>query len=206
MNLPVVPVYGLLQWLTAPWLHWQKPAGGRQVYLTFDDGPHPEVTPRVLDILERHGARATFFLLGRHAARYPALTARIRASGHRVGNHGQEHLNGWLMPAHKVLDNAERGYGVTGSRLFRPPFGRLGPSQAKALYGRGFQTWMWSVSSRDYDARQSPEDCLRRTLSRTTDGSVVLFHDSPLAAGNCLYVLPRLLEQLSAGGHAFKTL
>lgn len=196
------------------------------IYLTFDDGPIPEVTPWVLDELKKHGAKATFFCIGENVQKHPEIFRRIIAEGHSVGNHTFNHLNGWQTEASEYIENVEKagrqmmedGRQMTedGSRmidnskiknqqslinnqqsLFRPPYGKITSKQAKILQKKGFKIVMWDILSYDYDATVSEEKCLQNVLKNIKPGSVVVFHDSLKAEKNLRYVLPKILEVLN---------
>lgn len=190
-------------------LTWRMPGDEHVVYLTFDDGPVPEVTPWVLDTLAAYGAKATFFCIGRNAAAHPDILARIRAEGHATGNHTWGHLNGWRTPLRSYLKNvvrAEQEIGQQGRKLlFRPPYGRITRQQARALYPR-YATVMWDVLSADFDTALTGEQCLANVVRNVRPGSIVVFHDSVKARPRLEYALPRALEHLAAEGYAFRTL
>jgi peptidoglycan-N-acetylglucosamine deacetylase len=190
--------------LTSSWLTWEMPPGGKTIYLTFDDGPDPQVTPRVAQILAEYDARATFFVSGSKARVHPRTVDMLTAAGHALGNHGFDHLRGFWTPASEYLADVQKCAGIVPSRLFRPPYGSLRPGLVRRLRKKGYEICMWSVTSRDYDPRMSPGQCLDHCLRRSVDGSVLLFHDTPLAARNILYALPRLLEHFSAKGFRFQ--
>lgn len=192
--------------LTGLWLTWDKPPGGKRIYLTFDDGPDPDVTPAVIEILEGFNARATFFLTGRKAGQEPHLVTQLRESGHALGNHGFDHLRGFFTPARKYIADLERCASLVPSRLFRPPYGSLTPSLVRRLRQMGYEICMWTVSSRDYSTRVSPTTCLQQSIRYTRDGSIVLFHDTGKSAKNCLYTLPRFLDHFSGLGYSFPAL
>jgi peptidoglycan/xylan/chitin deacetylase (PgdA/CDA1 family) len=178
-------------WVQALYPHrlWRV-CGASAVHPTFDDGPHPEVTPRVLDILAKHGAKATFFVVGCNAEAHPALIDRIREEGHTIGDHTWAHEHGWRTDAETYLASVRRCQGITGATLFRPPYGRLRASQARVIR-RTHRVVMWDVLSGDHDAARTPERCVRDVLHHARPGSIVVFHDSPKAA-------PRTLPALSA--------
>lgn len=166
------------------------------IFLTFDDGPIPEVTPWVLDELKKNNAKATFFCIGENAKKYPALFERIIAEGHAVGNHTHNHLNGWKTNTSTYIANTLLADKVINSKLFRPPYGKITSKQAKALQAKGYKIVMWDIISYDYDANTSPEKCLQNVLKNIKPGSVVVFHDSLKAEKNLRYVLPKVLEYL----------
>ncbi len=167
------------------------------VYLTFDDGPIPAVTPWVLDELKKHNAKATFFCIGENVKKYPALFERIIAEGHAVGNHTHNHLNGWKTNTSTYVANTLLAEKVINSKLFRPPYGKITSKQAKTLQQKGFKIVMWDVISYDYNTSISEEKCLQNVLKNIKPGSIVVFHDSLKAEKNLRYVLPKVLEFIS---------
>ena len=193
----------LLKALTRKMITWEYPPGQKKLYLSFDDGPHPEVTPRVLQLLDNFGARATFFLLGRQAQAQPALMQEIVSRGHALGNHSYSHPDGWRTPGKQYLADVLRCSAVVPSQLFRPPYGRLLPGQLKLLRRAGFRPVMWSVLTGDFDTKTAPEKLLEKTLHHTRDGGILVLHDSPGAAGHCLYLLPRILDHFAGKGFSF---
>ncbi|MFN3874482.1 MAG: polysaccharide deacetylase family protein [Flavobacteriales bacterium] len=184
---------------------WRMPAHERSLYLTFDDGPVAETTPWVLDTLAAHGAKATFFVVGANAERHPALLRRIRDAGHAIGNHTFSHLNGWRTPLREYLADVARAQAITGTRLFRPPYGRMTWAQARALRA-SHSLVMWDVLSRDYDPATPPERCLGHVLRHARPGSIIVLHDSAKAEPRLRHALPRALETLGTHGYAFKPL
>lgn len=177
------------------------------IYLTFDDGPIPEVTPWVLDELKKHNAKATFFCIGDNVHKHPEVFQRIISEGHSVGNHTFNHLNGWKTGAVEYVENVEKAgremisnseFRILNSEfLFRPPYGKITFKQAKVLKEKGFKIVMWDIISYDYDARVSEEECLQNVLKNIKPGSVIVFHDSLKAEKNLRYVLPKVLEFIS---------
>jgi peptidoglycan-N-acetylglucosamine deacetylase len=192
----------LLQTLM-PAYTWSIPTTERVLYLTFDDGPIPEVTPWVLDTLLAFDAKATFFCVGDNVEKHSAIYQRILDEGHSVGNHTFNHLNGWQTDHVVYLNNVRRCARVVKSRLFRPPYGRLMPKQ-RAFLLRHFQIVMWDVLSGDYDASISPQQCLQNVLDNAQPGSIVLMHDSLKAERNLRFVLPAALEYFAAQGYRFE--
>ncbi len=195
-----------LQALTAGFLVWRLPGGEKIMFLTFDDGPTPGITEKVMEVLEHYNARATFFLLGNNAVAYPRLVEAILAGGHSIGNHGWEHCSGWKTSTRNYLANAQKAAPFTSFSLFRPPYGRIWPWQARALRKRGFQVVMWSVLGHDYEEITDREVVLQKLISLAGKGSIVLLHDSAKAAGNCLFLLEGLLKHFSALGYSFEAL
>lgn len=186
-------------------LTWSMPVEPRTVYLTFDDGPIPDVTPWVLDTLAEHGAKATFFCVGQNAAAHPHLLERIRTEGHSVGNHTYDHLSGWSTSTFGYLRNVARCQSLTGSRLFRPPYGRITRQQARALRKR-YTLVMWDVLSADFDPNVDGERCFRNVQENAAAGSIVVFHDSLKAEASLRHALPRTLARFAAEGYTMAAL
>ena len=159
-----------------PSLIWRIPNAGNKIFLTFDDGPDPEATPRILDLLAEHNAKATFFCLGRQVEKYPVIFDRIKTEGHAVGNHTFSHLSGWTTDTKKYFADIERADQLIDSILFRPPYGRIRPSQIWVLKEK-YKIVMWDVMSGDYDERQTPEMIFARVKKKIQPGSVVVMHD-----------------------------
>lgn len=177
----------------------------RAVYLTFDDGPVPEVTPAVLDILKSFGIKATFFMVGDNARRHPELMARVKAEGHTVGNHTMHHLNGMRTPTATYLTDADQCAALTGSRLFRPPHGMMRPRQLKAMLSRG-RVVIYDLVTRDYNRSLTPDRVVRNVSRYARPGSIIVFHDSLKGGRRTLEALPRCIEWLKHQGYKFKTL
>ncbi|MCB9168963.1 MAG: polysaccharide deacetylase family protein [Flavobacteriales bacterium] len=186
-------------------LTWSIPTAGRVVHITFDDGPVPQTTPWVLDTLARHGAKATFFCIGRNIALHPDLFARIRMEGHGVGNHTWDHRNGWRTSTFAYLRSVLLCQMLTGTCLFRPPYGRISRDQVHALCGR-FRIVMWDVLSADFDTRIDGYRCIRNVLDNVRGGSIVVFHDSIKAAPRMRRALPVVLDRLAGDGYRFEVL
>ncbi len=180
-------------------LIWNVPGAIDQVYLTFDDGPIPEVTPWVLDQLAAAGAKATFFCIGENARKEPDLIDRIKAEGHTIGNHTWEHLNGWETSQFTYLRSVLRCHAITRSPYFRPPYGRISRDQARALSKR-FKVIMWEVLSADFDQALSGEECARNVTANVRPGSIVVFHDSLKAWDRLRIALPAVLRHLQDEG------
>jgi peptidoglycan-N-acetylglucosamine deacetylase len=195
----------LLKQLTQNWLTWELPPVGKKLYLTFDDGPVPEVTPEVLQILKQFNAKATFFCVGENVSKHPDLFAQLQAEGHAVGNHTYTHMQAWKTPAGKYLRNVEECRKLFDSRLFRPPHGQLTPWLIHQLR-KDYLIVMWTVLTGDYDVRFSPAQCLDNAIKHTKPGSIVVFHDSIKAKKNMLYALPLFLEHFKSRGFEFETL
>lgn len=174
---------------------WRLPAAGKIVYLTFDDGPEPEITPWVLDTLAEHGAKATFFCLGRNVQRDPELFNRLRSEGHSVGHHTWDHPDGWRMPVREYYRNVLRGVEQAGGNMFRPPYGRLSIGRARTLSKR-YRLVMWDVLAGDFRKGMSGEACARHVLDRIRPGSIVVLHDNLKSAACLREALPLILGGL----------
>lgn len=188
-----------------PQLTWEYPEGGKKIYLTFDDGPHPEISLQVMDILKTFEARATFFCVGENILRYPDVFGKIREAGHQTGSHTHRHLNGWKTKDTVYLQDTAKASKLAKSILFRPPYGRIKPSQIKKMQ-KDFQIVMWSVLSGDFDPSLSPQRCQSNVIRHAKDGSVVVFHDSEKAAHRMLYTLPGVLKFFSEKGFRFEAI
>lgn len=193
MGLEIIPT-----WIkkTFPQLVWELPAVEKVIYITFDDGPTPEITPKVLALLSKYHIKATFFCLGSNAEKYPRLIELIKAGGHTIGNHGYQHINGFFSSKKRYIQNTRQGALITRSKLFRPPFGKITPWQIHQI-NKEFRIVMWSIMSMDYKARLSPEQCLQNIVNNIFPGAIIVFHDTEKAAKNILNVLPLLSEYLN---------
>lgn len=185
---------------------WKMPAEEKIIYLSFDDGPHPEATPFALDVLKDYRAKATFFCIGKNVVAHPGMYERILAEGHAVGNHTFNHLNGWKTPDAEYLQNIIDAKKHINSSLFRPPYGRATKSQLRRLTDAqyGFKAVMWTVLSGDFDATISKEQCLRQVVDNSAAGSIVVFHDSEKAFERMQYALPKALDFFIKKGYCFE--
>lgn len=184
---------------------WQKTREEAVVYLTFDDGPHPEVTAFVLDELKKWGAKASFFCIGENVAKYPDVFKRIKDEGHTIGNHTMHHLNGWETKDDSYLDDIRQADDLISSDLFRPPYGRIRFSQLHKL-DKKVKVVMWSLLSGDFDVTITPEKCKNNVISNIKNGDIVVFHDSIKAKKNLMYTLPLVLKFLRDNGYVCKPL
>jgi peptidoglycan-N-acetylglucosamine deacetylase len=181
---------------------WRVKTAEKKIYLTFDDGPVPEVTPAVLEILTRYGWKATFFCVGENVYRYPAVYQQIVDEGHQVGNHTYNHLKGWDSGLKSYVDNVNKASELIHSSLFRPPHGRIGFRQLNVLR-KNYRIVMWDVITADYDARKTPEGVLHIVRTNIRPGSVVVFHDSLKARDRVLNVLPQAIEFWESEGYTW---
>ncbi|MDR0954762.1 MAG: polysaccharide deacetylase family protein [Rikenellaceae bacterium] len=183
-----------------PAVIWEFPES-REVFLTFDDGPTPEITPWVLDQLREYGFKATFFCLGKNVEQHPEIFQRILDEGHAVGNHTYSHQKGWEMKTWRYIEDVDFADDLIHSNLVRPPYGRIKPAQARRLSER-YRIVLWSVLSRDYSSLVSPRKCLKNVTKHVQGGSIILFHDSKKAFRNLKYALPRVLQFLKEQGYS----
>jgi len=189
-------------------LLWRIPTKEKILYLSFDDGPHPMATPFVLDQLQRYGARATFFCIGKNVETYPEIYRRILMEGHRVGNHTHDHLNGWKVDDRRYIENIRLAARRIDSDLFRPPYGRIGPMQARVLRGAPFryQIVMWDVLSGDFDVTITGDRCAQNVVKKGQPGSIVVFHDSEKAFERLKVALPVVMKIFSERGYRFEAI
>ena len=197
-----------LRWLYAD-LIWKIPTQEKKLYLTFDDGPVPEVTEFVLAELEKIKAKATFFCIGDNVRKHPDVFRKIVMDGHTIGNHTFNHLKGWNTSVKTYVENVklcDNELSIANCQvpihLFRPPYGRITRSQIKAL--KDYKIIMWDVLTHDYSKNISPDRCLKGSIAATRSGSIIVFHDSLKAEKNMSYALPRFLNHFSDNGFTFE--
>ncbi|WP_183575415.1 polysaccharide deacetylase family protein [Mucilaginibacter sp. X5P1] len=191
-----------------PELIWDMKQDKPCIYLTFDDGPIPIVTPFVLNILKQYNAKATFFCIGDNVRKHPDIFEQIKADGHAIGNHTYNHLKGWKTDSQDYLKNTLKADKLLHTKLFRPPYGRIKREQIKLLKNAipGIKLIMWDVLSGDFDINLQPGRCLKQVLKHTESGSIVVFHDSLKAFNRLEYVLPKAMEAWSKAGYSFSPL
>ena len=208
---------------------WNITTGKKEIYLTFDDGPIPEITPWVLNALKKYQAKATFFCIGDNIKKYPQVFQQILKENHSIGNHTFNHLNGWKTNPQMYLNNIEITEKVFKSEtknkngnneihkqatnnqqlttnLFRPPYGRIRSKQTRLLINKGYQILMWDVLSGDFDQNISDETCYQNIIKNVQNGSIVVFHDSKKAFKKLGYTLPKVLKYFTERGYTFKPL
>ncbi|MBQ7571917.1 MAG: polysaccharide deacetylase family protein [Bacteroidaceae bacterium] len=193
-----------LRWLY-PHALWRMDHRERAVYLTFDDGPIPEATPFVLDTLDRFGAKATFFMVGDNARRYPDLLEEVRRRGHAIGNHTYNHIGGLRWSSWKYLYNVHKAGDVLGHpRLFRPPHGWMRAVQYRTMRIFGYKVVMWDLVTRDYSRRLTAQDVLDNVKRYARPGSIITFHDSLKSIDKLRQMLPDALQWLQNQGYEFR--
>jgi len=191
---------------------WDIPNNKNKVYLTFDDGPTPEVTEWVLELLSKEKIKATFFCIGNNIEKHPEIFKKTIDSGHSIGNHTFNHLQGWKTSSKKYTENVDLceneicKLNTIENNLFRPPYGKIKPIQSRMLRKKGFKIIMWDVLSKDYDQSVSPEICLDNVIKNTSQGSIIVFHDSLKAQKNLEYTLPKAITFLKNKGFKFETI
>lgn len=190
---------------------WNIPNTENSIYLTFDDGPTPEITERVLEILDNHHIKATFFCIGDNVRKHPEIVQKIISKQHSVGNHTYSHLKGWKTSTKSYISNTEACeiklnslFKIRNSKLFRPPYGKITPWQSYKLRKLGYKIIMWDVLSRDYDASISAEKCYENVIKNVSSGSIIVFHDSNKAKENVLNSLEKTIETLKNKGFNFE--
>ncbi|MEO7312591.1 MAG: polysaccharide deacetylase family protein [Chitinophagaceae bacterium] len=188
-----------------PGCTWHIPVPDKTVFLTFDDGPHPEATPFVLQQLLQYAATATFFCIGKNVVQHPAIFEGVKSAGHAVGNHTMNHANGWKTSDDMYLDEIVEAGAVIQSKLFRPPYGRIKKSQLRLLKSDirhpTSQIVMWSILSGDFDTEIDGERCFQNVIRSIKPGSIIVFHDSQKALPRLAYALPKLLEWMRENGY-----
>lgn len=188
----------------------------KTLYLTFDDGPTPEITEWALNTLAEYNAKATFFCIGKNIKKHPKLFQQIINEGHAIGNHTHNHLNGWKSDTKNYVNNVLKTEEVISAtlnqpnnqplstKLFRPPYGKIKSSQANILIKKGYHIIMWDVLSADFDKTNTPQQCAENVLSTIENGSIIIFHDSVKASKNLKFALPEVLKKATELGYTFK--
>ncbi len=184
---------------------WEKPSAEKILYLTFDDGPIPELTPFILDILKLYNIQATFFCVGENIIKNKLLFNKIIQNNHKVGNHTFNHLNGWTTSNKNYFENIEKFQNIFQTNLFRPPYGKIKPSQIKYL-NNFFDIILWSVLSYDFDKSLTPFNCLQIVNENIYNGAIVVFHDNVKAKDRITFALPRFIEECLVKGYKFGVL
>lgn len=195
---------------------WEMPSTEKTIYLTFDDGPTPEITDWALSTLKQFNAKATFFCIGKNVKNHPDIFQNILNDGHAIGNHTNNHVKGWrtstknyltnIDKAQKNIDSANVNHQSQEKPLFRPPYGQIRSKQGKALLKLNYEIILWNVLSFDWDKNISKEKCSENVIGNTSNGSIVVFHDSIKASKNMMYAIPKVLEHFSKKGYTFKSI
>ena len=195
---------------------WNLSSTEKTIYLTFDDGPTPEITDWTLITLKKFDAQATFFCIGDNIKKYPDIFKNIVNDGHVIGNHTQNHIKGWKAKTKDYLKNIEEAQNIIDEKiqesevrsqnLFRPPYGQITPKQGRNLIALGYKIVMWDLLSFDWDKSTTEAKCLENVISKAKSGSVIVFHDSLKASKNMTYALPKVLEHFSNQNYNFKAI
>jgi peptidoglycan/xylan/chitin deacetylase (PgdA/CDA1 family) len=209
--IPVKTPY-LVRWFFSKYT-WKKPTTKKILYLTFDDGPTPEITTWVLDQLKSYNAKATFFCIGSNIENHPELFKTIISEGHTIGNHTKNHIKGWKTSTKNYLEDVksckftiEKHSALKEeTKLFRPPFGQINSRQGKQLIKLGYKIIMWSILTFDWDKNYTNKECLSFAL-KAKEGDIIVMHDSVKASEHLKYMLPRLLEYYKSKKYIFKAL
>lgn len=188
-----------------PSLLCRIPTDEKKLFLTFDDGPHPVITSKVIDLLNQFNARGTFFCVGENVKKYPDVFSLLKKQNFAVGNHTFHHLNGFKNSLKKYLHDVQLADAIIDSGLFRPPYGKLSPAQYFRLRQK-YTIAMWDVISYDFDQKISKKDCFKYVIRYSRSGSIIVFHDSDKAEKNLLYALPKTLEHFQKRGYVFESL
>mgnify|MGYP003494330711 FL=1 len=210
----------MIYWIKTHWIVtkifskyiWSKKQNEKVVYLTFDDGPTPQITDWVLQKLQQYRAMATFFCIGKNIQEQPDIFQRLLKSGNAIGNHTQNHVNGWRSSTKDYLENIDKCEIAIGDlanqeqKYFRPPYGKITPSQATAILQKGYKIVMWDVLSADFDQTITAGKCLENVLKNVKSGSIIIFHDSEKAWQNLQYTLPKVLQFLKENDYKCKLL
>jgi peptidoglycan/xylan/chitin deacetylase (PgdA/CDA1 family) len=203
-----------LFFVTTPWWlrklftgrTWDISSKEKIIYLTFDDGPHPVITPAVLTELNKYEAKATFFCIGDNVKKFPGIHQQVISEGHAVGNHTMHHINGWNTADSAYTDDIAAAQKYIDSNLFRPPYGRLKNSQLREIKQRWphLKTIMWSVLAGDWVTTLDKEQCFQQVRNAVYPGCIIVLHDSEKANQRMSYVLPKLLQYFTEKGYKFK--
>tara|TARA_B100000767_G_scaffold275403_1_gene312196 strand:- start:725 stop:1336 length:612 start_codon:yes stop_codon:yes gene_type:complete len=191
--------------LLFPKLVWRKDSLSKEIWLTFDDGPYPEVTPFILSILKKENVKATFFLVGQQIEKFPDLTERIIKNGHLIANHSYSHKNGWFTSKEKYLNDIESCQRLMqDNKLFRPPYGKITKTQITSLKEK-YKIILWDVLSYDFNQKISPKRVQENIIKNTTSGSIIVMHNNPVSFNNIQLVLEKSIKKLKAKGYNFST-
>jgi len=187
---------GWVKWL--PGFYWPKPVSSMGVFLTFDDGPHPTITPALLQLLDNAGAKATFFCLGEQAQQYPALISEIIKRGHSIGNHGFSHLDGWKTKQSDYQAAVNQAVPFTSGKLFRPPYGRLSPMQLLSLWRQGYKVVLWDIMPGDFEENTTADQCIARISDHLQESNIIVLHENDKSLDRVLQITQATLELMKA--------
>lgn len=188
-----------------PSIIWNKERDKKILYLTFDDGPDEKLSPFILDELKKYDAKATFFYLGCQVEKHPHIVRQCLDKNHKLGNHTYSHLNGWNTKNSAYLKDIKKAKKLIDSPLFRPPYGRIKPSQIKALKAH-YTIVMWDVLSWDFDKNTTNEECYKNIVNNAKNGSIIVLHENEKSIEKVKYILPKILNHYIALGYSFKVL
>ena len=187
-----------------PSLVWKKNTDQKKIWITFDDGPDEKVTPYLINVLEKFDIKATFFIIGNQAKKYPELVKLIINNGHKIGNHSFSHLNGFSTNNNKYLEDVEQAKKYIDSDIFRPPYGKITPFQIKNLK-KDFKIIMWDIMSWDFKENIYPNKIYKNVIDNVENGSIILFHNNFKSYNNLKNSLEIILEKLKDKGYQFST-
>ena len=187
-----------------PSLVWKKNTDQKKIWITFDDGPNEKVTPYLINVLEKFDIKATFFIIGNQAKKYPELVKLIINNGHKIGNHSFSHLNGFSTNNNKYLEDVEQAKKYIDSDIFRPPYGKITPFQIKKLK-KDFKIIMWDIMSWDFKENIYPNKIYKNVIDNVENGSIILFHNNLKSYNNLKNSLEIILEKLKDKGYQFST-
>ena len=185
-----------------PSMIWNFPRDEKKIYLTFDDGVNEKTTSWILEILEQYETKASFFIVGESALKFPHLVKEIRKQKHQIGNHTFNHLNAWKTKKIDYLENVEKANQILKTHLFRPPYGKITPSLLQKL--SHYKVIAWDVLSGDFSNQLTPKECWENIVKYTQNGSIIVFHDSLKAEKNLKYILPKTLDFFKKKGFLFE--
>ncbi len=194
----------IIQHLFADFL-WKIDTDEKVIYLTFDDGPHPVITPWIIDLMNKYDAKGTFFLIGDAVSKNPDLYQLYKTNGHQVGNHTFRHIKGWRSRKKNYLEEIAQCSEVVESSLFRPPFGQINLQSIREIK-KQYKIVMWDVLSWDFNTKTSAETCLSNVVNYSNEGSIVVFHENEKSMKNIMFALPKVLEHFTKLGYQFKAI
>jgi peptidoglycan-N-acetylglucosamine deacetylase len=188
-----------------PSLVWRIETLDKEIWLTFDDGPTPEVTPWILSVLKKENVKATFFLVGQQIEKFPELVGAIIKDGHTIANHSYSHKNGWLTNKEKYLEDIENCQALMpNNKLFRPPYGKVTKVQIAVLKEK-YKIILWDVLSYDFKQNNNPKRVQENIIQNTTAGSIIVMHNNLRSFKNLEPILEKTIQQLKAKGYNFST-